>query len=152
MVEIVIDCLNVKIEDQFMKYIFFALFFFLPFDYACASAINQTWTEEVYLENKEIPFSVFSIKLNIDTNNKVKGQLCSIVNYGKKIDCPIPFVSKVINNEIKVHFNSTFGGKNGVAIIRLQGKNLIWNLISIPTGEYYFKNEAKLLPENIKKH
>lgn len=78
--------------------------------------------------------------------------MCSIVNYGKKIDCPIPFVSKLINNEIKVYFNSTFGGKNGVAIIRLQGKNLIWNLISIPTGEYYFKNEAKLLPENIKKH
>lgn len=53
MVEIVIDCLNVKIENRFMKYIFFALFFFLPFDYACASAINQTWTEEVYLETKK---------------------------------------------------------------------------------------------------
>lgn len=152
MVDIVIDSLKVKIKDWLMKYIFFAWFFFLPFDYVCASAINQTWTEEVYLENKEIPYSIFSIKLNIDTNNKVKGELCSIVNYGKKLDCPIPFVSKLINNEIKVHFNSTFGGKNGVAIIRLQGKNLIWNLISIPTGEYYFKNEAKLLPENIKKH
>lgn len=150
MVEIVIDCLNVKIEDQFMKYIFFALFFFLPFDYACASAINQTWTGEVYLENKEIPFSVFSIKLNIDANNKVEGELCSIVNYGKKIDCPIPFVSKLINNEIEVHFDSTLGGKNGVAIIRLQEKNLIWDLITIPNGEYYFTKKAKLLPENIK--
>lgn len=133
-----------------MRYIFFVLLFLLHFDYACASAIKQTWTEEVHLEKNEIPYSIFSIQLKIDTNNKVEGELCSIVNYGNKIDCPIPFVSKLINNEIEVHFDSTFDGKNGVAIIRLQEKNLIWDLITIPNGEYYFTKKAKLLPENIK--
>ena len=135
-----------------MRYIFCVLFFLLHLDYAYALAIKQTWTEEVHLEKNEIPYSIFSIQLKIDTNNKVEGELCSIVNYGNKIDCPIPFVSKLINNEIEVHFDSTFGGKNGVAILRLQGKNLIWDLITIPSGEYYFTNKAKLLPENIKKH
>lgn len=135
-----------------MRYIFFVLLFLLHFDYACASPIKQTWTEEVHLEKNEIPYSIFSIQLKIDTNNKVEGELCSIVNYGNKIDCPIPFVSKLINNEIKVHFDSTFGGKNGVAIIRLQEKNLIWDLITIPNGEYYITKKAKLIPENIKKH
>ena len=135
-----------------MRYIFFVLLFLFHFNSACALAIEQTWTEEIHLEKNEIPYSIFSIQLKIDTNNKVEGELCSIVNYGNKIDCPIPFVSKLINNEIEVHFDSTFGGKNGVAILRLQEKNLIWDLIRVPNGEYYFTNKAKLLPENIKKH
>ena len=135
-----------------MRKILFVLFVLLHLDYAGALAIKQTWTEEIYLKKNEIPYSVFSIQLNIDTNNMVVGELCSIVNYGNKIDCPIPFESKLINNEIEVHFDSTFGGKNGIAIIRLQEKNLIWNLITTPNGEYYFAKKAKLLPEKNANH
>lgn len=135
-----------------MRKILLVLFVLLHLNYAGALAIKQTWTEEVYLEKNEIPYSVFSIQLNIDTNNMVVGELCSIVNYGNKIDCPIPFESKLINNEIEVHFDSTFGGKNGIAIIRLQERNLIWNLITAPNGEYSFAKNAKLLPEKIENH
>ncbi|MWP47953.1 hypothetical protein [Gilliamella sp. Pas-s27] len=110
---------------SFMRNILFFLFVLLHLDYACALDIEQTWTEEIYLEKNEIPYSVFSIQLKIDNSNIVIGELCSIVNYGNKIDCPIPFASKLINNQIKVHFDSTFGGKNGIAIIRLQEDNLI---------------------------
>jgi hypothetical protein len=135
-----------------MRNIFFVLFFLLHLDYACALDINQTWTEEVYLEKNQIPYSVFSIQLKIDANNKVDGELCSIVNYGNKIDCPILFSSKLINNEIKVHFVSTFGGKNGTAVIKLQESNLVWNLITNPNGEYYFAKKATLLPDKIENY
>lgn len=134
---------------SYLRIIFLILFCLLHLEYIFALASDRTWTQEVFLDKRDIPYSVFSIKLKIDNNNTVEGELCSIVDYGNKIDCPIFFTSKLINNEIKINFDSTFGGKNGIAIITLQEKNLNWHLLTNPNGEYSFAKKAKLLPEKI---
>lgn len=134
---------------SYLRIIFLVLFCLLHLGYVLALASDRTWTQEVFLDKRDIPYSIFSIKLKIDNNNTVEGELCSIVNYGNKLDCPIPFTSKLINNEIKINFDSTFGGKNGIAIITLQEKNLNWHLLTNPNGEYYLAKKAKLLPEKI---
>jgi hypothetical protein len=53
-----------------MRNILFVLFVLLHLDYACALDIEQTWTEEIYLEKNEISYSVFSIQLKIDNSNR----------------------------------------------------------------------------------
>ena len=123
------------------------LLFMFNFNYLHASPLEGSWSDETYIDNNEIPYSIFSIKLKIEENDKVHGELCSIIHYGNKIDCPILFSSTLIDNKIKVHFDSNFGGTNGLAVITLQGNNLSWDLIKAPKGEYYFVKKALLLPE-----
>ncbi|WP_334323574.1 hypothetical protein [Gilliamella apicola] len=127
--------------------IFVMLLFLFNFNYLHALPKEGCWTEEIYIDNNEIPYSIFSIELKIDDNDKVNGEVCSIIQYGNKNDCPILFSSTLIDNKIKVHFDSTFGGVNGLAVIIIQGNNLSWDLIHAPEGEYYLVKKALLLPE-----
>lgn len=127
--------------------ILFILLFLFNFNYLHALPKEGCWTEEIYTDNNEIPYSIFSIELKFEDNDKVNGELCSIIQYGNKIDCPILFSSTLIDNKIKVHFDSTFGGINGLAVITIQGNNLSWDLINAPEGEHYLVKKALLLPE-----
>lgn len=127
--------------------ILFILFFLFNFNYLHALPKEGSWTEEIYTDNDEIPYSIFSIELKFEDNDKVNGEVCSIIQYGNKNDCPILFSSTLIDNKIKVHFDSTFGGINGLAVITIQGNDLSWDLINAPEGEYYLVKKALLLPE-----
>ena len=127
--------------------IFVILLFLFNFNYLYALPKEGSWTEEIYTDNNEIPYSIFSIELKFEDNDKVNGEVCSIIQYGNKNDCPILFSSTLIDNKIKVHFDSTFGGINGLAVITIQGNNLSWDLIHAPEGEYYLVKKALLLPE-----
>ena len=133
----------------------FKIFVILLFNFNYLHALPKegSWTEEIYTDSNEIPYSIFSIELKFEDNDKVNGEVCSIIQYGKKIDCPILFSSTLSDNKIEVHFNSTFGGINGLAVITIQGNNLSWDLINAPEGEYYLVKKALLLPEksNIRK-
>ena len=134
---------------NFRLKLFVILLFLFNFNYSYALPKEGSWTDEMYTDNNEIPYSIFSIKLKVEDNNKINGELCSIIQYGNKIDCPILFSSRLIDNKIKVHFDSNFGGINGFAIITIQGNNLSWDLINVPEGEYYVVRKALLLPEKI---
>lgn len=133
----------------------FKIFVILLFNFNYLHALPKegSWTEEIYTDSNETPYSIFLIELKFEDNDKVNGEVCSIIQYGKKIDCPILFSSTLSDNKIEVHFNSTFGGINGLAVITIQGNNLSWDLINAPEGEYYLVKKALLLPEksNIRK-
>ncbi|WP_239372709.1 hypothetical protein [Snodgrassella gandavensis] len=135
---------------SFIRYLILFSFFIFHSGSVYAVNIKGLWTNKIYLDNSEIPYSTFSIQLTINTDDTVAGELCSIAHFGNKIDCHIRFKSRLANNQIKVHFDSTFGGKDGIAIITLQRHNLKWDLITAPNGEYYFDKKAILHPVKIK--
>lgn len=105
------------------------------------------WENVTYTEGNEIPFSTFSINLKIDSNNYVKGTFCYIKNYVKRIDCDNAFNGKLINKELVFSFNSSFGGKNGRAKIKLINDcTLLWEILKKPEGEAYIPNKKILKP------
>lgn len=48
---------------SYLRIIFLILFCLLHLEYIFALASDRTWTQEVFLDKRDIPYSVFSIKL-----------------------------------------------------------------------------------------
>lgn len=134
--------------NNYLIILFFLLQFF-SYRQAAEIRLDGEWNSEKFLENKDIPYSEFSIKLQINDENYVIGEICSITRYGNKIDCPINFESKLDNNQIELKFNSNFGGINGIGLISFDGCKLNWQLIKHPYGDSYLELEASLFPERI---
>ncbi|WP_392551887.1 hypothetical protein RHO14_10470 [Orbus wheelerorum] len=133
---------------NYIKVILFVLFS-INIANANQLLLEGDWNNEVYLAKDGLPYSVFTINLKIDKDNKVIGELCSISHYSKKIDCPINFSSRLIENKILFNFNSNFGGLNGQALIQFSNCDLNWELIRSPDGESYFPKKTLLFPDKI---
>ncbi|WP_324172520.1 tetratricopeptide repeat protein [Sulfurimonas sp.] len=113
--------------------------------------LNNTWNAERYLEqNKELPYSVFTINLKVNTNNKVVGSYCFVTRWGRKIDCFTDDTNNIHgvlkNKKIEVIFDSSWGGKNGRANITIDEHcNLKWELLKDPDGLFYIPKKSLLL-------
>lgn len=84
-----------------------------------------------------------TLTLDIEQNgNKLRGQYCYVSQGGNRIDCP----EKGINNlrgvlngtTAQINFDSTFGGKNGQAVIKLNGNSMEWNFLKKPEGGGFY--------------
>ena len=116
--------------------------------------LKDTWNAERYVDgNKELPYSTFTINLEIDTNNKVTGDYCFVTRWGKKIDCFNDETKNIEgllkNKKIKVEFYSSWGGKHGKANISFDSEcNLQWELIQAPDGDFYVPKTSLLIRKN----
>ena len=94
---------------------------------------------------KETKTSVFTINLLIKNKKNVLGKFCYVTRNGAKIDCDNKFNGILKNNKVYFDFNSSFGGKNGKAVISFISKTQIeWTLLSPPQGEFYTPKKAIL--------
>lgn len=115
--------------------------------------LQGTWDEERYIEtNVELPYSTFTINLQVNKNNQVIGHYCFVTRWGKKIDCFDDGTNNIQgflkNKKIEVSFFSVWGGEHGRANITFDEKcNLNWKLVRNPDGEFYIPKKALLLPK-----
>lgn len=127
-----------------IKTILSLLIFYATTAYCSSALLIGSWSQTTYLDLSDLPYRVFSVDLNIDSDKKVTGQLCFVSRYGRKIDCPIDFTSVLKKDKIMIHFDSTFGGKNGQGSLQFEKCTLKWQLIKVPEGESYLEKTAIL--------
>ena len=114
------------------------------------SSYNSKWYSVEYFHNSNTPYSVFSINMNIKNKNVI-GEFCYITRYGKRVDCNNKFSSTINNNKIYFDFNSSFGGKNGKAVITfLSNKKIQWKILKNPDGEFYAPRKMILTNKTMK--
>ena len=86
----------------------------------------------------ENPSSVFTIDFIKNNEKTIYGKFCYVTRDGARIDCDNSFKGVKRNNKIYFDFNSSFGGKNGRAMIKfISEKQILWKLLKKPIGEFY---------------
>ncbi|MEG3128747.1 hypothetical protein SC171_13545 [Pantoea cypripedii] len=90
-------------------------------------------------------YSTLTLKIKQSGDNLV-GRYCYVTRNGNRIDCPDDNVSNmkgvVKDDKATVEFDSSFGGKGGVAELVLEKNDLTWHLISDPKGGDFYAPEA----------
>jgi hypothetical protein len=99
-------------------------------------------------------YSTLTLKIKQSGDNLV-GRYCYVTRNGNRIDCPDDDVSNmkgvVKGNKATVEFDSSFGGKGGVAKLVLGKNDLAWHLISEPKGgDFYAPVKYQLTREESK--
>jgi hypothetical protein len=89
----------------------------------------------------------------IQNNDKLTGSYCYIARNGRRIDCPddraLNLQGSVKGSIATVVFDSSFGGKNGKAVLRVNGNKMQWELTLTPQdGEYYTPDKFSLTRKN----
>ena len=114
--------------------------------------IEGAWKSERYLgSNKKEPYSTFLISLTVNKNNKVHGSYCYVKKWGNQIDCFEDNVENLhgyIQNDgiVVVDFYSSWGGKNGKALIKIDVNCTIeWKLLKATEGISYVPKKAYLI-------
>jgi hypothetical protein len=102
---------------------------------------NWSWTQN----NKH---ETFTLEI-VANGDKLYGSYCSIARDGNRIDCsdeetsfiiPIPDTGSFITT-----FTSYYSMTKGKIKITVKGKNLIWEVIESPKGEFYCPQTATLI-------
>ncbi|MBP2198261.1 hypothetical protein [Pantoea cypripedii] len=88
-----------------------------------------------------------TLMLNISqSGEELVGRYCYVTRNGNRIDCPDDNVSNmkgvVKDDKATVEFDSSFGGKGGVAELVLEKNDLTWHLISDPKGGDFYAPEV----------
>ncbi len=114
--------------------------------YAEKLEIISSWFDEGPSNDEGIPLYVFTINLT-QVDHKLIGEYCYVSNYGKRDDCNNPIRGKKISTGLyQVDFNSSFGGKNGLAEIKFLDKKMYWIVHRFPRyGAYSIPKESTLV-------
>jgi len=132
-----------------MKNIFLVLIFLLVFIVYAKESVKipknnsfiTHWIKEYYIEKKL--YSSFNIDLNI-TDNNVIGNFCYVTHFGNRIDCDNKFKGNLKKQRIFFNFNSSYGAKQGRAMIIINDDNISWELLDEPLGEFYAPKKSIL--------
>jgi len=132
----------------------FSNYFFVGVFLSFSTHATEIYSGEWVGENKVDGTQVSSFTLDIEQNGtSLEGQYCYISQGGNRIDCPDKDVKNlhgtVNESSAIIHFDSSFGGKNGQAVIKVSGSSMIWKLLKEPIdGNFYAPTDYKLLKDN----
>ncbi|WP_162926149.1 hypothetical protein [Chryseobacterium aurantiacum] len=110
--------------------------------------ISETWHWRSEDKNQE-----FTIKIHRITKDSLFAQYCAVYNNGQKLDCDfeqninIKAVFNKNKNAYTGEFHSFFNSGKGTCLIKIVDKNLSWEIIKIPDGEYYAPTKCILKKE-----
>ena len=113
---------------------------------AAPPSLLGSWSEQGPSNAQHLPIHQFNIEIQ-QANQNILGKYCYIAQYGNRIDCDNTFKGKRISpNHYQVSFDSSFGGRNGIAELSLSPANrLRWNLIQAPQqGQYAIPQYSEL--------
>lgn len=113
---------------------------------AASPSLLGSWSAQGPSNAQHVPMHLFSIEIQ-QANQNILGKYCYITQSGNRIDCDNRFKGKRISpNHYQVYFDSSFGGRNGIAELRLSpSQHLIWNLIQAPQqGQYFIPQYSEL--------
>lgn len=139
-----------------MKFIFsFLIVFCAIFSNSIFALDNLSgqWSGEENNKDGTV-YSTLTLKIKQSGDNLV-GRYCYVTRNGNRIDCPDDNVSNmkgvIKNDKAVVEFDSSFGGKGGVAELVLEKNDLVWHLIKEPKGgDFYAPESYQLTKEESK--
>lgn len=115
---------------------------------ACAAdSYSGNWNGGI---NDEAGTPHSSLVLSIKQHGqKISGTYCYVTQNGARIDCPDDNTENLhgeVNDEsASVSFDSSFGGKNGKAELKLNGDKLLWTLVKAPQKGQFYAPEKYIL-------
>ncbi|MDF7659601.1 hypothetical protein PUG81_11515 [Erwiniaceae bacterium L1_54_6] len=124
-----------------------------PF-FCCASDMFSGHWSGADSNDDGTPYSTLTLKIH-QSGNRISGQYCFITQNGNRIDCPTDDEENlhgvIKDNKAKVTFDSSFGGKGGVALLLLHDSKLSWHLKNEPQqGNFYAPDVYELTRQNDK--
>ncbi|MGK3115384.1 hypothetical protein [Candidatus Pantoea formicae] len=101
-------------------------------------------------------YSTLNLKIMND-GKEINGRYCYITRGGERIDCPdddkYNLHGTVYGNKAVVKFNSTFGGRDGLADLTLTNNGINWHLVKKPdNGDFYAPDDMNLSKVNVRRN
>ncbi|WP_250253334.1 hypothetical protein [Chryseobacterium sp. Marseille-Q3244] len=113
------------------------------------STLPETWRWRSEDKSQE-----FTIKIQRITKDSLFAQYCAVYNNGQKLDCDFEQntnIKAIFNKDKNAYvgeFHSFFNSGKGTCLIKIIDKNLNWEIIKTPDGEYYAPTKCILRKEN----
>lgn len=118
--------------------------------------LSGRWVFEEVVVGQSKPYSTFTVTIDEDRAENVRGRYCFITQNGNRIDCSpdneLNISGRISGDKDKaiVRFYSFFGASGGVAEITMINNRLLWSVIEQPKGgEYYGPIHAELRREDL---
>lgn len=116
---------------------------------AGSSGLIGQWEKEVFREGNDVPFSVLTVEL-WSKDQRLVGTYCHVTAFGNRIDCDPDSGANIhglidSTGRATVRFQSSFGGSEGTAELRIEGDALLWTTTQAPSGARFYGPDRALL-------